>query len=87
LWSIGVVLSATTLLWNLRDGAQARADGVLLHVVTDLIAGVVAVTTIVVVRQLTRLLSPAKLAGARRLVVVRVPEVSGPTAKSDPRAT
>jgi hypothetical protein len=46
-------------------------------VATDLVAGIVAVATIVVVRRLTRLLSPAKLAGARRLVVVRVPGVPG----------
>jgi hypothetical protein len=52
---------------------QARADGVLLHVATDLVAGMVAVATIVVVRRLTRLLSPEKLAGARRMTVVRIP--------------
>lgn len=72
-WAIGLALAGTTLLWNLRDGVQARADGVLLHVATDLVAGIVAVATIVVVRRLTRLLSPAQLARARRLVVVRVP--------------
>lgn len=77
MWAFGVLLTATTLLWNLRDGVQARADGVLLHVATDLVAGIVAVATIVVVRRLTRLLSPAKLAGARRLVVVRVPGAPG----------
>lgn len=75
-WSLGVLLTATTLLWNLRGGVQARADGVLLHVATDLVAAAVAVATIVVVRRLTRLLSPAQLGGARRLVVVRIPGVS-----------
>ncbi|MGH3936108.1 MAG: DUF4328 domain-containing protein [Pseudonocardiaceae bacterium] len=72
-WAIGLVLADITMLWNLRDGVQARADGVLLHAATDLVAGIVAIITIVVVRQLTRLLSPAKLLGARRMVVVRVP--------------
>ena len=67
------MLAGTAILWNLRSGVQARADGVLLHVATDLVAGVVAITTIVVVRRLTRLLSPVKLAGTRRMVVVRVP--------------
>ncbi len=71
-WATGLLLAGTAALWNLRDGVQARADGVLLHVVTDLVAGIVAVTTIVVVQRLTRLLSPAKLASARRMVVVRV---------------
>jgi hypothetical protein len=72
-WSVGLLLAGITLLWNLRDGVQARADGVLLHVATDLCAGIVAVATIVVVRRLTRLLSPAQLVGARRMMVVRVP--------------
>jgi uncharacterized protein DUF4328 len=73
IWATGLVLSGTAVLWNLREGTQARADGVLLHVATDLAAGAVAITTIVVVRRLTRLLSPAQLAAARRMVVVRVP--------------
>lgn len=77
-WAIGLVLAGAALLWNLRDGVQARADGVLLHVATDLVAGAVAVVTIVVVQRLTRLLSPAKLASARRMVVVRVPGGPGP---------
>jgi Domain of unknown function (DUF4328) len=72
-WTAGLVLTSITMLWNLRNGVQARADGVLLHAATDLVAGVVAITTIVVVRRLTRLLSPAELLGARRMVVVRVP--------------
>ncbi|MGH3823670.1 MAG: DUF4328 domain-containing protein [Pseudonocardiaceae bacterium] len=76
-WATGLVLAGITLLWNLRDGVQARADGVLLHVATDLVAAAVAVTTIVVVKRLTRLLSPVQLAKARRMVVVRVPGGSG----------
>jgi hypothetical protein len=73
LWVTGLVLVAITMLWNLRDGVQARADGVLLHAATDLVAAAVAIATIVVVRRLTRLLSPAKLIAARRMVVMRVP--------------
>jgi hypothetical protein len=72
-WATGLVLVAITMLWNLRDGVQARADGVLLHAATDLVAAGVAIVTIVVVRRLTRLLSPAKLIAARRMVVMRVP--------------
>jgi Domain of unknown function (DUF4328) len=72
-WSVGLLLAGITLLWNLRGGVQARADGVLLHVATDLVAGIVAIATIVVVRRLTRLLSPGKLAGTRRMMVVRIP--------------
>ncbi len=80
-WATGLILAGIALLWNLREGVQARADGVLLHVVTDLVAGILAVITIVVVQRLTRLLSPAKLASARRMVVVRVsggPGLRGP---------
>ncbi|MGH3900491.1 MAG: DUF4328 domain-containing protein [Pseudonocardiaceae bacterium] len=73
IWATGLVLAGITALWNLRDGVQAQADGVLLHAATDLVAGAVAIITIVVVRRLTRLLSPTKLTGARRMVVVRVP--------------
>ncbi|MGH3771817.1 MAG: DUF4328 domain-containing protein [Pseudonocardiaceae bacterium] len=73
IWSAGLVLAGAATLWNLRSGVQDRADGVLLHVATDLVAGAVAIMTIVVVRRLTRLLSPVQLAGSRRMVVVRVP--------------
>jgi hypothetical protein len=73
IWVTGLVLSGTAMLWHLRGGVQARADGVLLHIATDLVAGAVAITTIVVVRRLTRLLSPGTLTRARRMVVVRVP--------------
>ena len=68
-----LVLAGIAMLWNLRSGVQAHADGVLLHVATDLVAGAVAITTIAVIRRLTRLLSPVRLAGTRRMVVVRVP--------------
>lgn len=73
IWVTGLVLVGTAILWNLRSGVQAHADGVLLHVATDLVAGAVAITTIAVIRRLTRLLSPVRLAGTRRMVVVRVP--------------
>jgi hypothetical protein len=72
IWVFGLVLAFTAILWNLRSGVQARADGVLLHLATDLVAGAVAITTIAVVRRLTRLLSPVALVGTRRMVVVRV---------------
>lgn len=72
IWATGLGLGAITLLWTLRTGVQAHADGVLLHLVTDLVAGVVAVVTIVVMQRLTQLLSPAYRWGARRMVVVRV---------------
>jgi len=72
LWALGLGLAAVTMLWGLRTGVQARADGVLLHLVTDLVAGAVAVLTTVVVRRMTQLLEPVCQWGARRMVVVRV---------------
>jgi hypothetical protein len=72
-WATGLVLTGITLGWSLRSGVQARADGVLLHGATDLVAAVVATTTVLVVRRLTRLLSPVQPGSVRRMVVVRVP--------------
>ncbi|MGQ0778825.1 MAG: DUF4328 domain-containing protein [Pseudonocardiales bacterium] len=76
-WATGLVLATVTLLWGLRDGVQAQADGVLLHLATDVVAGVVAITTVIVIRRLTRLLSPVTARRGRRMVVIRV--VSGST--------
>jgi hypothetical protein len=45
---------------------------VLLHIATDLVAGAVAITTILVVKRMTWLLSPVALAGSRRMVVMKV---------------
>lgn len=75
LWAVSLFFGALTVLWSLRQGVQAQADAVLLHVATDLLAGAVAISTVVVVRRVTALLSPAA-PGARRMLVVRVP--SGP---------
>ncbi|MCY7343270.1 MAG: DUF4328 domain-containing protein [Pseudonocardia sp.] len=60
LWASGVVLSAVVLAWSLLTGVQARADGVLLHAVLDLLAAVTAGVTAVVMTRLTRLLAPAR---------------------------
>ncbi len=70
LWAAGVVLGTVVLLWGLRDGVQARADGVVLHAWVDLLAAVTAGTTAVLITRLTRLLAPART--DRREIVVRV---------------
>ncbi|MHA6629018.1 DUF4328 domain-containing protein [Pseudonocardia sichuanensis] len=70
LWAVGVVLSAVVLLWSLRTGVQARADGVVLHAVLDLLAAVTAAVTARLVLRLTRLLSPG--GPRRRELLVRV---------------
>jgi hypothetical protein len=69
-WALGVVLGVLTLLWSLRTGAQARADGVVLHALVDLTAVATAVLTLKVTRRLTALLAPP--AGDRREILVAV---------------
>jgi Domain of unknown function (DUF4328) len=90
LWVTGIGLAVVVLLWSLREGVQARADGVVLHGVADALAAVTAGVTAVVVTRLTRLLGPA--VARRRELVVRVgkkpadliSEVRPPTAPAAP---
>jgi Domain of unknown function (DUF4328) len=70
LWAAGVVLSAVVLLWSLRTGVQALADGVVQRAVLDLLAAVTAVVTARLVVMLTRLLAP--MPARRREVLVKV---------------
>ncbi len=70
LWVAGLVLAAIVLLWSLRTGVQARADGVVLHAVLDVLAAVTAGVTAVLVTRLTRLLGPPRT--RRRELVVAV---------------
>ncbi len=72
-WAAGLLLAAITMLWRLRDTVQAQADGVLLTAATDVLAAAVAVLTAMVVRRLTRLLTPEQLRRSRRMVVVGTP--------------
>jgi hypothetical protein len=65
-----VIMSAVVLVWSLRTGVQARADGVVLHAVLDVLAAVTAGVTAVLVTRLTRLLGPPKV--RRRELVVSV---------------
>ena len=71
-WVAGGLLCAATVLWRLRSGVQAQADGVLWNVATYLVATVVAVLTVRVVRRLTTLLAPIDPAGVRLMRVIRV---------------
>jgi len=70
LWAASVVFTVVVLLWSLRTGVQARADGVVLHAVLDLLAAVTAGVTARLVLRITRLLAPA--APRRREVLMRV---------------
>lgn len=82
-WAVSGVLFAVTLVWNLRAGVQAMADGVVLHALTDLAAAAVAASTVVVVRRFTVLLAPVDPANVRRLRVVGV--LGAPPAQRAPR--
>ncbi len=73
LWAAGVLLAGVALLWSLRTGVQARADGVVLHAVLDLLAAATAATTAVLLTYLTRLLSPPRAARRELLMAVRSP--------------
>lgn len=75
LWAAGVVLGVVVLLWSLRTGVQALADGVMLHAVLDLLAAATAAVTAVLVVRLTALLGPAR--PGRRETVVRVGAPAG----------
>lgn len=71
-------LFAATLLWRLRDGVQALADGVLLTAATDVAAALFAAMTLVLVVRLSALLAPVDPASARLMRVVRVEGAPAP---------
>ncbi|MFB9906491.1 DUF4328 domain-containing protein [Allokutzneria oryzae] len=71
-WVAGLLLAAITLLWGLRSGVQAQADGVALRILTDAVAVAVAVLSIKVIVSITALLSPLEDASLHRMLVVRV---------------
>lgn len=81
LWASNVVVGVIAVAWLLRTGTQARADGVLQHMLLDLLAAATAVATAKVVRQLTALLGPT-----RRVPLPRVVRVgAGPATTVSPR--
>ena len=77
-WVVSEVLAVTTALLNLRDGVQARADGVLWYAMTDLVAVVVAVLTVLVIGALTGLVAPSAVHNPRRMRVVSVADAPAP---------
>lgn len=87
LWAAGVVLSGVVLLWGLRTGVQARADGVLLHALLDVLAAATAGVTAVLVGHLTRLLAPARSDRRELLVRVSGPRSGRPDAAAGPART
>lgn len=71
-WVAGLLFGWGTFLWGFRGGVQAMADGVVLHAITDAVVVALAVVTVVVVRRLTRLLTPVDTASIQRERVVAV---------------
>ena len=71
-WATSGLLFAGTVLWRLRKGVQAQADGVLVTAAADLAAVAVAVLTVLVVRRLGALLAPVDPARVRLMRVVTV---------------
>jgi hypothetical protein len=84
-WLTGWVLSVVVLLWSLRTGVQARADGVVLHALLDLLAVATAALTALLVTRLTRLLTPTERVHREILVSVENDGELSPSAKSIPR--
>jgi hypothetical protein len=68
LWAANVVLFLAAAAWSVRTGVQARADGVVLHALLDLLAAATALVTALVrpprsIRR-PRVVSVGKPAGA-----------------------
>ncbi|MEU5691018.1 DUF4328 domain-containing protein [Actinosynnema sp. NPDC020468] len=78
LWVAAGLVFTATVAWGFRDSVQALADGVLLHVASDLLAAAVAITTAVLVRRITTLLLPVDAAAIRRMRVVGVKDAPVP---------
>ncbi|GEL26410.1 hypothetical protein PSU4_53640 [Pseudonocardia sulfidoxydans NBRC 16205] len=70
-WAVGVVLAVTVFALSFRTGVQARADGVVLHALVDLVAAAVAVLTAERVAALSLLLGPVRAPVRETLVTVR----------------
>jgi hypothetical protein len=72
-WVVGEVLAIVTLVLGLYASLQARADDVLWHAATDMVAVAVAVLTVRVLRTITGLLAPtgAPAIAVGQLIAVR----------------
>jgi hypothetical protein len=70
LWASNVVVGIISVLWLLRTGTQARADGVVQHILVDLLAAAAALVTSRVVTNLTALIAPPRRIPLPRVVRV-----------------
>ncbi len=72
-WVVGGVLAVLTVGWLFLPGVQARADGVVLHAIVDLLAAASAGLLALLVTHLTRLLGPFRTTRRELVVSVREP--------------
>jgi hypothetical protein len=77
-WVVGGVLAAVAVVWLFLPGVQARADGVVLHAVVDLVATVSAALLARHITHITKLLGPFRT--TRRQVLVSVGSPAAPAA-------
>lgn len=77
-WAGSGLLCTATVLWRLRSGVQAQADGVLWTAATYVLAAVVAVLTMRVIRRLTTLLAPIDPDSVRLMHVIKVDGAPAP---------
>ena len=71
-WAASLLLGWLTFAWGFREGVQAMADGVVLHIWNNLSVVALAVATIHVLRYLTHLLTPVDTTAFPRLRVLGV---------------
>lgn len=83
-WIGNAVLVVLTLVWRMRDSAQADADAVLLSALTDATAAALAVLTALVVWRITRLLAPIDAGLGWREQVVQVQGSPEPSRRPRP---
>jgi Domain of unknown function (DUF4328) len=72
-WVLSVVLAAGVWLWRLRDSVQARADGVLLAALSDLVAAGTVLLTLLLVQRYSEALAGVSKRTSRRRWVASVP--------------
>jgi hypothetical protein len=77
-WVASLLLGWIALVWSLRSGVQAMADGVLLHMWNDLAVVVLAIATVQVIKYFTRLLTPVDLTDVRPMRVLEVHDAPRP---------
>ncbi|HWC79893.1 MAG TPA: DUF4328 domain-containing protein [Pseudonocardiaceae bacterium] len=84
LWAANEIVAVVTVLWRLRSGVQAQADGVLWHLATDLLAVGVGWLTLRLVDRITGLLASSGVPNLARLRVIGVTGAPEPTARPRP---